>query len=182
MTFIFDTYTWWEIHWLPIIIGSLVLTLAIVLPYLKWPIKYIYPPTVEPSAARADLRKGCTILSILVGVMCAAFAGMMTVITPDNLRPGAPTEVTAQVAQVQLFPSEIQPDKLCYTLESQTTCLSRHQVPAELNLDQPALLLTIEDAQVIISPDASNEHIEAQVASALDIRGKNTERFHLLER
>lgn len=182
MTFTFDTYSWWGIYWFPTLMGSLALLLAIALPYLKWPIKHIYPPTVDPSAARADLRKGCIIFSLLVGFMCAVMAGMFTVITPDHLRPGDPTDITAQVAEVKLSASEIQPDKLCYTLEGQTSCLDRDDVPAELSLDEPALLLNIEGTQVIVSPDASNEQIEARVASALDIRNKNTERFHLLER
>lgn len=105
-----------------------------------------------------------------------------TVMAPNALLPWASNQVTASVAEVTLSPSETQPDKLCYTLDNQSSCVDRDDIPAELKLTEPALVLTVGDDNIITTTDVSDEELEKQVTKALDIPTRLAHRVHLMER
>lgn len=104
--------------------------------------------------------------------------GMMFLLTPPALYPWTPTEIAVSAAEVHFFPSETQPDMLCYTIENQTSCLDRYKVPAEFSLNEPALLLTIGQERVVTSVNISDEMLTESVADALNIH--DLDRINLL--
>lgn len=187
MTFSIDTYSWLEAYWWPLIPAIITLCLIVFHPF--WVQRFVnveHPPHVKPPEgprkARSESRKVVLLLTLATTFLTAISWSGVSAILPDSLKPMSPTEITANAAEVHLSPSDTQPDKLCYTLDDRTSCVDRDSVPAELSLDEPALLLTIGDAQTVATLDASNEELEKQVAYALDMWGTEVDRVHLLNR
>lgn len=175
MIFSIDTYTWWEASWYVIILVAITILLIKLRPRIHQRFTDPLSGKVEPGIRQTTyiLNAGFIMLSYMA-------AGLMLLITPPALYPWAPTEINVGAAEVRLFPSEAQPDMLCYTVENQTSCLDRDEVPAEFSLNEPVLLLTLERGHIVTDVNISDEMLTERIADTLHIH--NLDRINLVER